>query len=121
MLEDEEGFAASVTLDRNQPGEYAAIPWEYPAGPQEALVIHTLCIRPSRGGQGLGKRMVEFAIREAEHLGCQAVRLDTGAQNKPAIGLYTKMGFRLASSGTILLDGQIAHKDHVFMEYPVKF
>lgn len=119
LLEEAGEILASVTLDRTQPKEYAQIPWDCPAGEGEALVIHTLCVRPSRAGQGLGTQMVRHAMEEARRQGCKAIRLDTGAQNKPAVGLYTKLGFRLVSAGAILLDGQIAHQGHVFMEYPL--
>ena len=117
VLEEDGRILASVILNRDQPPEYAQIPWSCPAGPEEALVIHTLCVRPSLAGQGLGTLIVHRAMEEARQLGCKAIRLDTGGQNKPAVGLYTKLVFRLVSAGEILLDGQIAHPGHVFMDY----
>lgn len=83
------------------------------------MVIHTLCIDPAQSGRGIGKETVRHILAEARRQSCKAVRLDTGGQNKPAIGLYQRMGFTLASSGSILLDGQIPHENHVFMEYPL--
>ena len=52
VLEEDGRILASVILNRDQPPEYAQIPWSCPAGPGEALVIHTLCVRPSLAGRG---------------------------------------------------------------------
>lgn len=120
VLEEEDStFLASVILNCAQPPEYAGIPWRCPVGPEEAMVIHTLCIDPDQAGRGVGKETVRRILEEAKAQGCKAVRLDTGGQNKPAVGLYQRMGFTLASAGAILLDGQIPHENHVFMEYPL--
>lgn len=117
VLTDGGTVVGSVILNRKEPEEYASVAWTVPAEPGEALVIHTLCMDPERKGLGLGKAMVSHIIHEARAQGCRAIRLDTGSQNAPAVGLYKKMGFSLAGEGTILLDGQIPHKGHVFMEY----
>lgn len=117
VLEDEDEILASIILNHDQAKEYESVPWKCDASGDEVLVLHTLCVRPSAGGRGIGKKMVQYSIEEARRLGCKTMRLDTGAQNKPAVGLYVKMGFDVVSSGTILLDGQIPHEGHVFLEY----
>lgn len=114
---DQDGdISASMIADHNQPAEYAAIPWRVTAPPEEVLVIHLLCVAPSRFGQGLGKRMVHFAAEEGRRRGCQALRLDTGKQNRPAVTLYTSLGFTPAGSADMAIGGRIAHKDHLFLE-----
>jgi len=117
LLEEDGALAASVILNKKQPPEYIEVGWYYPAGAEEVLVIHTLCVSPEFAGRGVGSRVVEFTFDLAREQGCQVVRLDTGGQNLPAVGLYTKLGFRKAGGGFILLDGHLPDWKHVFMEY----
>lgn len=117
VLEENGDLAASVILNRHQPAEYASVQWRHPAGEDEALVIHTLCVSPAYSGRGVGSEAVRRAIKLAQAQGCRAIRLDTGGQNQPAIGLYRKMGFTLVGGGAFLLDGQLPDVNHVFMEY----
>jgi GNAT superfamily N-acetyltransferase len=42
---------------------------------------------------GLGRRMLEALEAAAERLGYQAMRLETGYRQLPAISLYTQYGF----------------------------
>lgn len=44
-------------------------------------------------GMGLGRRLAEAAITEAHRLGYRAIRLDTVASMREAIGLYQSLGF----------------------------
>jgi len=114
---DEDGdIYASVIVNQVQPQEYQQIHWKYDVLPHQVLVIHLLCVRPSKAGKGIGKKMVNFVIEEGKRLGCQTVRLDTGSQNKPAIALYEKMGFELVGKTKMAIGGKIAHNDHLFFE-----
>lgn len=117
LLKAGEQLAASVILNSSQPEEYAAVSWQHPASAQEVLVIHTLCVSPGFAGRGVGSEVVRQAITLAGKLGCRVIRLDTGGQNLPALGLYTKLGFTRAGGGTILLGGAIPHTGHAFLEY----
>ena len=119
MAEKAGEILASVIVNQVQPEEYETVPWKYPAKPEEVLVIHLLCVHPSKSGQGLGKRIVQFVLDEAKRTGCLAVRLDTGAQNRLAAGLYTRMGFQLAANGSMAIGGEIAHEGHLFFEREV--
>ena len=118
LLEDDE-VCASMILNQFQPEEYKKIEWIYPANSQEVLVIHTLCITPARSRKGFGKEMVNFAIVKAKQMGCKAIRLDTWAENKPAITLYNKLGFKYAGKTNILLQGLIP-EEQVFLEKEIK-
>lgn len=120
VMEQDGEICASIILNRIQPEEYENIPWKYPAKQDEVLVIHLLCVRPSKAGNGIGKAMVKFAIEEASRLNCRCIRLDTGAQNMPAIALYSKMGFELAGTAAMNIGGQIVHKNHLFFERHMK-
>lgn len=52
--------------------------------------IEMLFIHPSAQGQGLGKRLMNFAIQSR-----QACRVDVNEQNVRALGFYYKLGFEL--------------------------
>ena len=79
---------ASVVLNKNQAPEYAQMAWQYPAEPEQALVIHTLCIPPELSGRGLASQMIDYAKTYAKEQNCLVIRLDTWAQNEPAKSLY---------------------------------
>lgn len=117
VLEENGQIAASITVNQKQPPEYGMVHWGCEAKPEEVMVIHLLCVRPSKAHQGMGRRMVEFIIEEARKRGCKAVRLDTGAQNIPAKSLYTKIGFKLAGTASMAIGGLIPHEGHLFFEY----
>ena len=112
-------ICASVVADHIQAEEYGQVDWKYEAEPDRILVLHLLCVRPSKAGHGMGKKMVQFVLDEAKRTGCRAVRLDTGAQNLPAAGLYIKMGFELAGTGSMAIGGEIAHDGHLIFEKEV--
>lgn len=116
VLEQEGEICASIVINHTQPKEYSNIKWKCDARPDEILVIHLLCVRPSKSGFGFGKAMVQFAAEEGKRRKCRVVRLDTGEQNKPAVALYTKMGFELAGTTPMAIGGLIAHKNHLFFE-----
>lgn len=116
VLEQDGEICASVIANRIQPEEYGSIAWKYQAEPDEVFVIHLLCVRPSKAGCGIGRKMVQFAMEEGKRQNCRTIRLDTGAQNKPAVALYQKLGFELAGTATMAIGGLIAHEGHLFFE-----
>lgn len=94
VLEREGEPVASVILNHHQDDFYATIGWQYPAPPEQVLVVHTLCIPPRYAGQGLGRECVSHIKQQAAAMGCTAIRLDTWAGNVPAVTLTRKMVFR---------------------------
>jgi ribosomal protein S18 acetylase RimI-like enzyme len=52
-----------------------------------------LYVSPEGRGSGLGKRLVEAVVREAERIGYREMRLDTLPSMAEAIALYRKSGF----------------------------
>jgi len=119
VLEGAGGIFASMILNLVQAEEYKTIEWKYAANPEEVLVIHTLCVPPEKSRKWFGREMVNFAIGMAEETGCKVLRLDTWAENKPAILFYKKLGFRCAGKTNILLQGLIP-EEQVFLERKVK-
>ena len=67
----------------------------------------------------MGKALVEFVARQAKLMNCSTVRLDTGQQNKPAVALYTKLGFELAETASMSIGGLIPHDGHLFFELKI--
>lgn len=116
VLEQNGEICASIILNQLQPKEYENIHWKYPAQPDRVLIIHLLCVRPSKAGQGIGKKLIQFAIEEGKRKNCTTVRLDTGAQNIPAATLYKKLGFELAGTSSMEIGGLIPHDAHLFFE-----
>jgi ribosomal protein S18 acetylase RimI-like enzyme len=116
VLEDDGALCASMRLNDAQAPEYEAIPWQYPAKKDEVLVIHTLCVSPSKAGHGYGTALVRFAKQWASDHEYKVIRLDTYAHNEPAKALYLKNGFRIAGTGRILLAGKI-DEDQVYLEH----
>ena len=104
-----------MVLNQNQAAEYASIPWEYEAEPEEVLVLHTLCIPPSKAGRGYGKQMAAYAKKFALDMGCTVMRIDTFSGNEPAKGLYQKNGFRIAGYAQVLHEGVI-EEELVYLE-----
>lgn len=119
VMEENGEIYASMIVNQVQPEEYRQIQWKTSVADNEVLVIHLLCVRPSKAGCGVGKRMVQFVIDEAERMNCRSVRLDTGSQNTPAVALYTKLGFELAGTSSMSIGGLISHHHHLFFERKV--
>lgn len=61
--------------------------------------IEMLFVAPAERGSGVGRRLVEHAIRQ-----CGATLVDVNEQNEQAVGFYLKMGFTV--TGRSPLDGQ---------------
>ena len=116
VLEREGQVFASVILNHHQDDFYATIGWQYPAPPQQVLVVHTLCIPPRFAGQGLGRECVSRIKQQAAAMGCTVIRLDTWAGNVPAATLYQKNGFSLCGRAQVLFQGKIP-EELIFLEY----
>lgn len=102
VLEREGEPVASVILNHHQDDFYATIGWQYPAPPEQVLVVHTLCIPPRYAGQGLGRECISRIKQQAAAMGCAVIRLDTWAGNIPAATLYQKNGFSLCGRAQVL-------------------
>lgn len=56
--------------------------------------IQNLAVLPAYRGQGLGKALVERALRVFQTLGLKSVTLEVTEENSPAFRLYQSLGFR---------------------------
>ena len=96
--------------------------WQYPAPPEQVLVIHTLTMPPEMSGKGYGTRMVRFAMEEARRMGCRVIRLDTYVGNLPAQRLYSKLGFRISGRKLVshhgLFDSELFYLEYALPPAP---
>ncbi len=89
-------------LNDDPQGAYEVGDWKLPLQNGEFLVIHTLAVSPAAYGQGIGKCMVEFCIRQAQERGYRSIRLDVVPGNYPAQNLYEELGFTFAGEYDLL-------------------
>lgn len=87
--------AAAVALTETLDPEYADVPWTGGARPG---CIHRLAIDPPLQGAGIGGDILDDAIQILRRAGCDCVRCDTNRENKRAMRLYEKMGFRICGT-----------------------
>jgi ribosomal protein S18 acetylase RimI-like enzyme len=57
--------------------------------------LYSFCVHPEARGSGLGRRLLEALERLAVDQGAEALGLEVRADNRIALGLYRRMGFRL--------------------------
>ncbi len=56
--------------------------------------VMNIAVHPDRRRRGLGEILIEQLIVELKKRGSISLTLEVRASNEPAIGLYTKLGFR---------------------------
>jgi ribosomal protein S18 acetylase RimI-like enzyme len=66
-------------------------------GNRNRWIICNVVVLDEYRGRGIGRRLMEAAIDEAEQIGASGVVLQVHRDNPRALGLYTDMGFREAS------------------------
>lgn len=94
VLEENGIIKGTSLLNQIQVDVYEGAPWEYPAAPENVMVMHTLCIDPKYFGKGLGPEFVKYYERYALENNCPYLRMDTNERNLKARALYKKLGFR---------------------------
>ena len=56
--------------------------------------IQNIGVTPEHRGQGLARRLLDFALLGFQQVGVNRVGLEVTAKNKPAVRLYQRYGFR---------------------------
>ena len=112
VLEDGGSICASMIVNEEQPPEYAGIKWICTAG--RALVLHTLCVPPSKAHHGYDSQMMRFADDFARTHGFASIRLDTWTGNKAAAALYKKSGYVCTGSAHALVHNLISEEQLFF-------
>ena len=75
--------------------------------------IKNIAIREDRQKQGLGKKLLQEAIRVAKNRGFESIEIGTGNSSIGQLALYQKYGFRISS---VIKDFFIDQYDEVIME-----
>lgn len=57
--------------------------------------LYSFCVHPTARGGGLGRRLVEALEQVALARGAERLGLEVRADNRVALGLYRRLGFRL--------------------------
>lgn len=84
---------AAAIINRTQVEAYARGKWRCHAPAGEVMVLHTLVVKPSAEGRGIGRAFVAFYENYARQNGCRYLRMDTNAINVNARAMYKKLGF----------------------------
>jgi GNAT superfamily N-acetyltransferase len=64
-----------------------------------AMIIEAVQTRSDMRGQGIGARMIEFAVAEAKGRGVRLVQLTSNAVRKDAHRFYERLGFKPSHLG----------------------
>ncbi len=94
---EEQGPVAAFVLDNAAVSEYKEGFWNYPA--DSAIIVHRLCVEPSRQSQGIGSQvMASLESIARNELRARSIRLDTSIHNRSALKLYDKLGYMQTGS-----------------------
>jgi ribosomal protein S18 acetylase RimI-like enzyme len=85
-----------VVLNESVSEEYKNINWK--TTKKNVLVVHRLAVNPIFQGQGIGRKLMEFAIQYAKERGHPAIWLDVIESNRSANDLYVKLNFAKTGS-----------------------
>ncbi len=55
--------------------------------------LYSIAVNPAFRGHGIGARLLEDAMAQARHAGCERLRLEVREDNAPAMTLYRRRGF----------------------------
>ncbi|WP_377155412.1 GNAT family N-acetyltransferase [Roseateles sp. UC29_93] len=65
----------------------------YPGRVSHVLLLGTLTVDPARHGQGIGRAMIDDALRHFRADGIRRVELYAEADNEQALAFYRRLGF----------------------------
>ena len=88
LLAEDDGEAVGLL-------SYALVPGLYHAA--DSGLIELLVVTRSRRGEGIGRRLVDAALRLFETAGCAEASVSTGEANDPAQHVYRKAGLTESS------------------------
>ncbi|WP_282936477.1 GNAT family N-acetyltransferase [Paenibacillus sp. RC67] len=90
-IQKEGQWIGAVVVNEAQDTEFEGLSWQDQSG--KAVVIHRLAVHPDYQGQGIGKKLLQFAEMEAAAHPYTSIRLDAYSANLAAIGMYEKAGY----------------------------
>ena len=90
IIESEDKVAGFICINQEEDEAYKTVNWRLD---QPAIVLHRFAIKRDKMGQGLGTKLVEFAIRFSQNRGLNYVKVDTNVKNKRMNEFFKKLGF----------------------------
>jgi ribosomal protein S18 acetylase RimI-like enzyme len=84
-----------ISLNEIFSKEYNSVNWNY-IDNGKPLIIHRLAVKSSFQGQGIAKKIIQFAENHAKNNGYRTIRLDAFSKNRQALGLYEKLEYKYA-------------------------
>jgi GNAT superfamily N-acetyltransferase len=85
-------IAGIVVLNETQSPEYQSIDWRGKNG--KVLAVHRLCVDPVFQGQGIGKKLMQFAEHYARENNYSSIRLDAFRDNHISCSLYHSLAYQ---------------------------
>jgi diamine N-acetyltransferase len=77
--------------------------------------LFALYVSGERQGQGIGTALIEAALAHERFMRAPRIFLDVWDENTPAIGLYTRYGFKPAGRRDFVVDGRVVGCDLVMV------
>ena len=62
---------------------------------RKSFCIKEFAVKQGHQGKGIGRELINFAIRKAKSLKCKDIELSVNPENKGAIGFYEKVGMKV--------------------------
>lgn len=100
-----------VVLNETQDPEYADIQWSTKESDRN-IVVHRLAVSPDHQGQGIARKIMDFAEEWAHKNDFDAIRLDTFSQNPRNQRFYKNRGY--TELGSVYLSYK---KEHPYFCY----
>jgi ribosomal protein S18 acetylase RimI-like enzyme len=96
---DGEVIVACITVDRNMDPLWKDLDWSDEGDPPAA--VHRLMVHPTQQRRGLAKHFMLHAETVARAMGCRSIRLDSFLENRGAMALYQRLGYRRTGTATM--------------------
>ena len=94
MTDDRGKILGAAIFNQRQDDFYFDAPWQYPAPPEQVMVMHTLVTDPEVQGQGCGSAFAQFYEEYALSQGCRYLHIDTNERNLTARQFYRHRGYQ---------------------------
>lgn len=82
-------------IDNQIVGEYVLLPTK-----PKTVELVNVAVSPNYQRKGIGKRLVQKAIKQAAQMGYQTIEVGTGNSSLDQLALYQKCGFRITGVDT---------------------
>lgn len=84
-------IAGTITINNQESPEYSSINWNY----ESYQVVHRLAVAPEFQGQGIARKLMDFAESRCRDQGYQSIRLDTFTANPRNMKFYQNRNYSL--------------------------